>query len=354
MRFRLKNWVGFLLFIPLFLLYSCGGDGGSTTPPPPTVTTTAATEITVYTASLNGTVNPNAQATTAVFEWGTDSTLTSPESTPAQDIGAGTTDQPVNVTITGLTSGTTYYYRVAATNASGTQQGTIANFTTALPNSPPEVTTDAATSVTISEAVLNGTVNPNELATTARFEYGIDDTLASPTSTPDQAIGAGTTSVAITASLPGLMPGTTYYFRVVATNSAGASEGTILSFNTVAQPPTVTTAAATSITTNSAILNGSVNPNGLATDAHFEYGTDSTLTSPTLTPDQAIAAGFTGQSITASLPSLTPGTTYYFRVVATNSAGVTSSASIPSCSLRRWPPTWPRRSRPAAPLSTGP
>ena len=167
MEFRWKNWLGVLLFIPLFLIYSCGGGGDeSTAPPPPTVTTTAATGITIHTAILNATVNPNAQATTAVFEWGTDSTLTSPASTPAQDVGAGTTDQTVSATITGLTLGTTYYYRVVATNASGTQAGTIVSFTTALPNSPPTVTTDAATYVTISGADLNGTVNPNELATT--------------------------------------------------------------------------------------------------------------------------------------------------------------------------------------------
>ena len=339
MGFHSKNWVGFLLLTPLFLIYSCGGgDESTTTPPPPTVTTTPATEITVHTASLNGTVNPNAQATTAVFEWGTDSALASPTTTTPQDIGAGTTDQPVNVTITGLTSGTTYYYRVAATNASGTKQGTIANFTTALPNSPPEVTTDAATSVTISEAVLNGTVNPNELATTAYFEYGIDATLASPTSTLDQPIGAGTTSVAITASLSGLVPGTTYYFRVVATNSAGTSEGTILSFDTVENPPTVTTAAPTSITYDSAILNGSVNPNGLAAEAHFEYGTDADPLTFSSTSTESLAAGFTVQPIIASLPGLTPETTYYFRVVATNSVGA-SEGTILSFDTVENPPT---------------
>lgn len=328
MGFRLKNWVGFLLLLPLFLLYSCGGGDDSSAPPPPTVTTTTATEITVHTASLNGTVNPNAQATTAVFEWGTDSTLAISESTSAQDIGAGATDQPVNAPITGLALGTTYYYRVVATNASGTQKGTIAEFTTALPNSPPEVTTDAATSVTILEAVLNATVNPNELATTARFEYGTDSALASPTLTIAQDLGAGTTSEAILASLSSLMPGTTYYFRVVASNSAGESAGTILSFKTVLLPPTVTTAAATSITTDSAILNGSVNPNALATTAHFEYGTDEFLASPTLTTAEAIGAGTTDVPIIAELSGLTTGTTYYFRVVATNSAGTTEAGQI--------------------------
>ena len=59
MGFRWKNWAGFLFLIPLFLLYSCGG-GDESTPPPPTVTTTPATGITIHSAILNGTVNPNA------------------------------------------------------------------------------------------------------------------------------------------------------------------------------------------------------------------------------------------------------------------------------------------------------
>ncbi len=78
---------------------------------------------------------------------------------------------------------------------------------------------------------------------------------------------------------------------------------------------------ATVITTDGATLNADVNPNGLATNAHFEYDTDSTLTSPTSTPDQALIPDFTVQSITTPLTGLTDGTTHYFRVVATNSAG---------------------------------
>jgi phosphodiesterase/alkaline phosphatase D-like protein len=201
------------------------------------------------------------------------------------------------------------------------------------------VATNAASSVTISGAVLNGTVGPNELATTAVFEWGTDPTLATFTSTSLQTLGAGTTSLAVTAPLSGLNPLTTYYFRVAATNSAGTTKGLIVSFSTVAQPPTVTTAAATNITIDNAVLNGSVNPNGLAvTDAHFEWGTDSALTTFTSTSLQTLAAGFAGQPITASLSGLIPGTTYYFRVTAINSEG-TSKGTIVSFITATQPPT---------------
>lgn len=76
------------------------------------------------------------------------------------------------------------------------------------PNPLPSVTTLVATSITVDWALLNGIVNPNELATATHFEYGTDDTQASPTLTTAQAIGTETTSVAVTVSLSGLIPGT--------------------------------------------------------------------------------------------------------------------------------------------------
>jgi phosphodiesterase/alkaline phosphatase D-like protein len=328
------------LFLFVFaVLPGCGGGGGSAPPPVPAATTAAPTGISLHAAILNGTVNPEAQATNAWFEWGTDNTLATFTPTSRQAVGAGSADNSVSAAVTGLALGTTYYYRVVAENASGTQEGRIASFTTALPNSPPGVATEAATSVTISGAVLNGTVNPNELDTTAVFEWGTHLDLATYTSTAPQLLGVGTTSVAITASLSGLTPGTTYYYRVTATNAAGPSEGTIVRFDTVAQPPTVTTGAATAITGNGATLNGSVNPNGLAvSDYHFEYGTDPTLATFTVTSLQTLAAGFTGQGTTDSISGLTPGTTYYFRVVATNAAG-TSNGTIVRFDTVAQPPT---------------
>ena len=308
-----------------------GGGGGDTPgpPPSPTVATTPATGIGTDNAALNGTVNPNAQATSTWFEWGTDSTLVSSTSTDNQAIGAGTTAQAVSASITGLTSGTKYYYRVAATNASGTQKGAIASFTTALPNSPPTVTTSAADNVTTTGATLHGTVSPNELATTGWFEWGTDNNLASFTSTPSESLGSGKTSVAITANLV-LSPGTTYYFRVAASNSVGTSKGSIFTFNTDAQPPTVTTQAATSITINGATLNANVNPNGLATYAFFEYGTDNSLVGASTITAHNMGSGSPGLSISDNIVSLTAGTRYYFRVSATNSAGTSlGRSSVP-------------------------
>jgi hypothetical protein len=70
---------------------------------------------------------------------------------------------------------------------------------------------------------LNATVNPNALATTYHFDYG--RTAGYGSSTPETVAGAGTATVAAAATLTGLASGTTYHFRIVATNRGGTTAG---------------------------------------------------------------------------------------------------------------------------------
>jgi hypothetical protein len=100
----------------------------------------------------------------------------------------------------------------------------------------PIVTTDNATSEFTDNAVLNGTVNPNGLATDAWFEYGTADNNLNLTTTIDN-VGSGTSGVAVTATISGLSASTTYYYRIAASNSAGTTRGSILDFTTPANNP---------------------------------------------------------------------------------------------------------------------
>jgi hypothetical protein len=92
------------------------------------------------------------------------------------------------------------------------------------------------------------------------------------------------------------------------------------------QMPTATTLAATLLAAAAAQLNGSVNPNGTSTTYYFEYGT--TASYGTQTTSASAGSGSTALSVSATLSGLTPGTTYHFRIVATNGAGVASGTDL--------------------------
>jgi hypothetical protein len=102
------------------------------TPQVPAVTTTAATAVTATGATLNGTVNPEAQATTYQFQYGTTTSYGSVA--PASPGSAGSGNSAVNesASISGLTANTTYHYRLNATNSTGTTNGSDQTFTTSV------------------------------------------------------------------------------------------------------------------------------------------------------------------------------------------------------------------------------
>jgi hypothetical protein len=82
--------------------------------------------------------------------------------------------------------------------------------------------------------------------------------------------------------------------------------------------PVVTTGSATNVTSSSATLNGSLDPHGLITTVHFQYGTTTSYGSTTAMQSQT---GNTYRNIAANISSLATHTTYHFRIVAMNSAG---------------------------------
>jgi phosphodiesterase/alkaline phosphatase D-like protein len=196
---------------------------------PPAVTTIAATSVGATGATLNGSVIPNGLETDAWFEWGTDPALAGYSTTGTQAVGSGTTSQTINQALTGLATGTTYYYRVAAGNGAGTSKGTILSF---LPGAAPTATTLVATAVGATSATLNGNVNPNGLATDAWFEWGTSPSLVTYNTSSSRALGAGTDTLPVMATLSGLSSETTYYYRVAASNSTGQANGSIASFTT--------------------------------------------------------------------------------------------------------------------------
>lgn len=97
----------------------------------PTVTANKAGEITSSGATLNGQVDPGDQATTYQFDYGTTTSYGSSLPSPAGYAGSGTTTVNESASLTELQPGTTYHYRIEATNATGTTYGPDQTLTTA-------------------------------------------------------------------------------------------------------------------------------------------------------------------------------------------------------------------------------
>ena len=99
-------------------------------------------------------------------------------------------------------------------------------------------------------------------------------------------------------SIASLEPGTTYYLRAYARNSAGVAYGEQVSFTTQSGLPTVTTADVVSVTSTTAMGGGTVIADGLHTNDGVGLG-----------------------SFVSQMTGLSTHTTYYVRAYATNSAG---------------------------------
>ncbi len=218
------NWV----FVPLSCLRANASElptgEGELVPPPPTVTTGTPTGIATPNATLVGFVNPNGLDTKYFFEYGTTTSYGS--YTPTEDAGSGTGIVQEDEPISGLAPGTTYYFRIVASSATGESFGGPVVFTTQPPQS---VTTTAASGVEEEQATLNGEVNGNGLNTTYHFEYGETTSYGSSTSPVEGGSGSSSPHVPVAE----LKPDTTYHYRLVATSSAGTSTGSDQTFTTL-------------------------------------------------------------------------------------------------------------------------
>ena len=175
---------------------------------PPVISNVSAT-TTSSTATITWTTNKSA---TSRVDYGT-----SPSSLNV-NASSSTPVTSHSLTLSGLSSGTTYYYRVTSVDSGG--RTTVFP---ALPDAPLTFTPVVAQAPTISgvsatpgstSALITWTTN---LAANSRVDYG----------TSPSALGLSATSAAFTTNhsvaLNGLTSSTTYYYRVTSTTSAGGS-----------------------------------------------------------------------------------------------------------------------------------
>ncbi len=153
--------------------------------------------------------------------------------------------------LTDLTPGTLYHYRIIASSSRGTVIGKDNEFSTS--GGKPQVETLAVRQVAYIEAILAGTVEPKDVATTFHFEYGPTEAYGS--STPEH---IAETKEEVRSTIHDLTPGMTYHFRIVATNSYGTTYGADRTFLTGIEP-LVQTDAPANVGSTGAALTGTVN-----------------------------------------------------------------------------------------------
>jgi len=297
----------------------------------PTAATTTASSLTSSSATLNGSVNLNGiTATSVTLYWSSDSQVitntTSINIASQVTLSTGSNTISSNVS-SGLTAGTPYYYKIVVVTAGGTVTSNITRFT---PSSNPNAATTAATSLTSTSATINGTIDLNgSTATSSQFCWAPTSTFSSACTSIDTLTQTSSLSTTNNLSKPltGLTPGTSYSYKIVVVTSGGTVTSNTTTFIPLSAPVPVTTAA-TSLTSTSATINGTVDLNGsTATSSQFCWAPTSTFNSACTSIDTLTQTSNKTSTNTLSSPltGLTPGTSYSYKIVVVTAAGTFTS-----------------------------
>lgn len=289
-----------------------GNDGNGN----PDVVTYAAISITDSSAIIRGYVNSWVGTSYRYFEWGTSSNNLS----STANVGNGGYGL-FSKTLTGLESGTTYFYK-ACIDDGADQCEEVFSFTTDGEEGGndngydvPNVTTNDASSIDEDSAVLNGYISGSNLGTLDRYFMWGFSSGSLPFSLNDSDGGAGS----FAETLNNLDEDETYYFKACAQNADNETDcGQVESFTTDDDNDggnngdiEVTTLSAQDVDENSAALRGDIEEtNGEEVERWFEWGTDDDDLDETLS-----LSGSTDNEGTfeKTLSGLDEDETYYFR-----------------------------------------
>ncbi len=207
----------------------------------------------------------------------------------------------------------------------------------ALAVAPETPETLKASGVTETTATLNGVLNPNAPGQPGsyQFSYAPSATECTPGTfdpgSPALAMGLEKEKESVT--LTGLEPNREYAFCIVAYPLSGVSEpaqGAAAAFTTLASPPGVGFPSVSGASSTGATLEAQVNPNNQETTFTFEYATSKAAlgtAGATKLPGGTLS-GFGNQTASAPTGVLTPGTPYFYRVIAENAQSKTEGKAV--------------------------
>ena len=300
----------------------------------PSLTTGAASAITTVTATCAGTIISNGCSAVSAYGIEYSTTAGFPNGTGTAVASSNLTGSNFSSNLAGLTPNTTYYYHAYATNVGGTGYGAEQNFITQALTPTINTTALAAfgnvcinttagpNSFTINGSALNTTnVTVGPLAgftfsTTAGGTYTASLSLAQPGGTYSQDIYVRFTPTAVQS----------YNGNIAVGGGGAATVNVAASGSGISTAPTVTSGAASAITSISATVAGSIPATGCT--AISAYGIEYSTTNgfPNGTGTAVASSNLAAGNFTSNLTGLTPTTTYYYHAYATNAGGTSYGA----------------------------
>ena len=290
----------------------------------PLITTAAVSAITQTTALSGGNVSSDGGSvvTTRGICWSITSNPTNAGSHTSDGSGTGA----FSSNLSPLNANTLYHIRSFATNSLGTAYGSDLVFTTLANPVAPSVNTTAATNISQTSATSGGNVTSDGgITVTARgvcWSISANPSVATSHTTNGTGIGI------FNSNLTGLTANATYHVRAYATNTAGTSYGSDLTFTTLTNPvsPSVSTTAATSISQATATSGGNVTSDG-GSSVSARGVCWSTSANPITSTNHTTDGSGTG-IFTSSLTGLAANTTYHVRAYAINLAGTSYGSDL--------------------------
>jgi hypothetical protein len=220
----------------------------------------------------------------------------------------------------------------ATTTSSHSPRRILVLAATPLPNPVPAI--NPVTAKTDTTATFSATVDPkggfeDPFGVTCKYQYSTDQLNWTDVNEPDcAALNPNGGAQPLSQLVTGLDPNTHYFVRLSVTRAFPLSSPVLTpgvkAFDTDSVPPVVSDLGAVDVADTSARLVATIDPRHSATGYVFQYGTTPALGSQTA--PLAIGSGTAPITVSQLVGGLDPDTTYYFRVVATNLIGTTTSA----------------------------
>ena len=294
-------------------------------------------------ARLEAQINPDFQKTKYKFEYATNEAFTGAKTANGGGELQGSGGQGVSVSLAGLKAGETYYYRVVASNGTGTSTDEAAppqSFATV-----PVPVTDAPANVTGTGATFRGTLALGSAAAEYSFEYNDNGECLNGPSTPRVAVAGATPTVTESwtvpspeepklgyPSTPPLQPNTKYMVCFVLYNGYGSEVGHAVEFATPPTPPSIDSESTSGVGETSAVLQATINPNMQETTYLFEYSPGATLagTITTVHGRSPLPAELKEHPVSVPIAGLAANTAYSYRAVAENATPLSEDGPVQS------------------------